>query len=146
MAAVQTTYNASIAAAVAGLVANMETQNSITRLCEDSSIGFGKAVFQGTADNEVTATASAAFKGITMIDTTLSHDTPDQYEAGDNVAILTDGVIWVEAGDTVAAGEAAYVDGDGNFVESASGATQLVGCTFDSSGADGDLVKLRVRA
>lgn len=146
MAAVQTVYNARIGAAVAGLIANMETANTITRLCGVSSIGFGKAVFQHTGDDEVTTTPGTKFRGITVIDTTLDHTTPDRYEEGDNVGILEDGVIWVVAGGAVTAGAAAYVDGAGDFVIETTGATALPGCSFDSSGGDGSLVKLRVRA
>jgi hypothetical protein len=145
MAVLQSSYAAGIASAVAGLIANMETQNTITRLCEDTTIGFGKACFQGTADNEVTATASAAFVGISVIDTTLENSIADVYAEGDNMGILNKGVIWVVAGDDVAAGEAVYVDGDGKFVESESGATELPNVVFDSSGAADALVKIRLR-
>ena len=146
MAVLQSSYDTGIRAALRGLIANMETQNTVTRLCEDDAIGFGKACFQGTADNEVTATPGTKFRGISVIDKTLAHTTPDQYEAGDNIGILTDGVIWVEAGETVTAGAAAYLDGDGNFAGASTGSVELPGCYFDSSGNDGDLVKLRVRA
>ena len=145
MAVVQSTYAAGISDAVAGLVANMETSNTITRLCEDSGgVGFGKALFQGTNDNQVTATASAAFIGISIKDVTAIDDTADLYPQYDNVAVLNKGVVWVLAGGTVAAGEAVYVDGSGDFIESASGATALSGVTFDSSGSDGDLVRIRL--
>ncbi len=145
MAVLQSTYAAPISGAIAGLVANMETQKSITRRCEDTSLGFGKAVFQGTADNEVTATASAAFVGISMIDKTLENATADVYTEGQNMGILEKGVIWVVAGGDVNAGEAVYVDGDGKFVESESGATALSNVVFDSSGAADELVKIRLR-
>lgn len=145
MAVVQSTYASSISDAVAGMVANMETANKLTRLCEDSGgVGFGKALFQGTNDNQVTATASTAFIGISMKDVTAIDSTADTYPQYDNVSVLNKGVIWVLAGGTVAAGEAVYVDGSGNFVESASGATALSGVTFDSSGVDGDLVRIRL--
>ncbi|WP_022697919.1 structural cement protein Gp24 [Euryhalocaulis caribicus] len=147
MAVVQSTYSEAMTAAVAGHVANMELSNAITRAVEDEAgIGFGKAVFQGTADKEITATASAAFVGITVKDVTVENDdAADEYAEGVDAAVLTQGVIWVTAGGDVEAGEAAGVAADGDFEESASGITMLSGVTFVDSGADGDLVRIRLK-
>ncbi|OGT55488.1 MAG: hypothetical protein A3E01_09275 [Gammaproteobacteria bacterium RIFCSPHIGHO2_12_FULL_63_22] len=52
MAELQTTYSNTIAAAYAGMIANGETGNRITRTCETAAgIGFGKAVYRGANDH-----------------------------------------------------------------------------------------------
>lgn len=57
MAEVQTTYPDNMAAAYAGMIANGEVGNRISRTCEDSGgIGFGKAVFRGAGDHGCTLT------------------------------------------------------------------------------------------
>jgi hypothetical protein len=64
MAELQTSYTDYQAAAYAGLVANGETGNRISRTCEDSGgIGFGKAVYRGTGDHGCTLTQTLAAAG-----------------------------------------------------------------------------------
>lgn len=71
----------------------------------------------------------------------LPGQTADKYQQYDNVAILTGGEpIFVEAGGTVTDGADVQWDSDGNFV--ASGGSPLAGWKFDTSGSDGDLVKI----
>ena len=54
MPAVQTTYAATHAKWVEGMIPNMEPNVIVTRLAEDvEGIGFGKVCVQGTADNQV---------------------------------------------------------------------------------------------
>ncbi|WP_066795082.1 structural cement protein Gp24 [Sphingomonas soli] len=69
--------------------------------------------------------------------------TTDTYARYENVPIMTQGVIWVEAGGSVTDGAAVQVDGDGNFV--ASGGIPLPGWKFDTTGADDGLVKIAKR-
>ena len=241
MAEVQTVYATDLAVGFAGMIANGETSNRISRTCEDSGgIGFGKAVYRGAGDHGCTLAAGLAaagseaagntgngtitdtptvgtgakvgrytvtivepatdageftvedpdgntigngtvaveftgggltftvadgstdfaagdqlyvdvsggeFLGISIAHQALglvSGQTVDEYAQYENVAILTGGVIFVEAGGTVTAGAAAQVDGDGNFV--ASGGDPLpAGWVFDTGGSDGDIVKLAKR-
>jgi hypothetical protein len=57
MPVLQSTYTEGPAVAYAGMIANGETGNRITRSCADSAgIGFGKAVFRSTTDHNCTAT------------------------------------------------------------------------------------------
>ena len=52
MAELQTTYTDTIAKGYAGLIANGETGNRISRTCETAAgIGFGKAVYRGSGDH-----------------------------------------------------------------------------------------------
>ncbi|WP_270374973.1 structural cement protein Gp24 [Marinicauda sp. Alg238-R41] len=145
MAVVQSTYAAGMSAAIAGLIANMEQANVVTRQVQDTGgIGFGKAVFQGTADGEITETASALFVGVTVKDVTVDNATADTYALTANAGVLESGVIWVTAGDAVTAGAAVSVAADGNFEADASG-NQTIDAIFLDSGSDGDLVRIRVR-
>lgn len=85
-----------------------------------------------------------AFLGISIAHEALgliSGQTADEYAQYENVAILTGGTpIFVEAGGTVTDGAKVFVDTDGNFV--ASSGVPLVGWEFDTSGSDGDIVKI----
>lgn len=246
---IQSTFNDRQRAGRAGLVVNMETQNSITRINENASgaLGFGHPCFQGVADKGVllpggvvlTAAAAAragntgngaitaspatgvtavegvytlvaiepgadggvfrmedpdgeflgtvrvgvaatlgglgpftiadgatdfvagdgfnitvtsasggtAFRGITIEDKTLvlrAGETVDTFRQGDNVGLLTDGVIWVIAGGAVKAGDPAYFNpSTKRYV--ADGQIPLANCSYDTSAAtNGDLVQLRV--
>lgn len=145
MAVLQSTYSDNISAAVAGLVANMESCNIITKQIEDTGgVGFGKAVFQGTADDGVTATSSALFVGITVKDVTVDTSTADTYDEDDNLGVLEEGVIWVTAGGTVTAGGAVSVAPDGDF-EAPATANQTIDAIFVDSGSAASLVRIRVR-
>lgn len=149
MATLQSTYSNYPAAGYPGMVANGETSNRISRTCEDSAgIAFGKAVFRGSGDHGVTATAGGQFLGITIAHEALgliTGQTADQYQQYDNVAILTQGVIFVTAGEDVTDGAQAYVTSGGAIVDSSSGNTILTGWFFDQTVASGGIVKLAKR-
>jgi hypothetical protein len=85
-----------------------------------------------------------AFLGIAIADQALAivgGQSAGKYQQYDNVAILAGGEpIWVEAGGTVSDGAAVQFDGDYNFV--AAGGAPCPGWVFDTSGADGGLVKI----
>lgn len=150
MAEVQTTYLTDLAPGFAGMVANGETSNRISRTIEDAGgIGFGKAAFRGVGDHGCTATPTAgALLGITIAHETLgliAGQTADLYPRYENVAIMTLGVIWVTAGAAVADGEQAYVTSGGAITNVSSGNTILTGWFFDTTAASGALVKLAKR-
>jgi len=150
MPAIQTSYAATMPPAQAGLVANMETQNSITRLIEDAAgVGFGIALFQGAADLGVTKTPGTLFKGVSIANKTLvmaaAGGTVDVYPQRYNVALLDKGVIWVNVAAAVAAGAPAYVTSAGVWTSTATGNTAIPNATFDSSTTGAGLAKLRLR-
>lgn len=65
MPPVQTTYNERHRAGLPGLVANMETQNSVTRICEAvAGIGFGQPVVQGAGDKGALLPNQTAFAAV----------------------------------------------------------------------------------
>lgn len=150
MAVLQTTYGDTIAPGYAGMIANGETSNRISRTIQDAGgIGFGKAVFRGTGDHDCTATPTAgALLGITIAHEALgllAGQTADVYPRYENVAILTQGVIWVTAGAAVADGDQAYVTPGGVITNVSTSNVILPGWFFDTTGANGDLVKLAKR-
>jgi hypothetical protein len=150
MAVLQTSYTDQVAPGYAGMVANAETSNRITRTIEDASgIAFGKAAFRGTGDHGCTATPTAGgFLGITIAHEALglvAGQTADVFPQYGNVPILTQGVIWVTAGASVADGEQAYVTSAGAFTNVSTSNVILPGFFFDTTAASGALVKLAKR-
>ena len=152
MATYQTTYDATMPVGYAGMIANGETSNRISRTVEDATaIGFGKAVFRGTGDHGVTATPSAALMGITIANYA-SPPVPatgvqaDSYPQNSTAGILTQGVIWVSASVAVADGEQAYVTAAGAITNVLTGNTALTGWFFqDTTSAAGRLTRLAKR-
>ena len=128
MAELQTTYATTLASGYAGMIANGETSNRITRTNEDSAgIGFGLPVYRGSGDHGCTATVGTldTFLGWTIATSaqgyTASADA-DEYAQYDNVAILTSGAIYVAVKGAVTDGAALTVGTDGD-------AADLVGAT-----------------
>lgn len=155
MPAVQSTYLDNMPEAVAGMIANTEPNNLVSKQVESAAIGFGKALKQGTlASQAIAATAAAdVFVGISVRDQSVRPGaTPDVVPVGDDALVMKRGVIWVVAGAAIsAAGVPAYmVVGTaqaGRFTDAAAAGANLVipRGTFDSTcGAAGDLVKLRL--
>ena len=152
MATNQTTYTASLAAAVAGMLANGENKNVISRTVQDSGgIGFGKAAFRGTLDHGITATPAAnTFMGISLIDpaqqATPAAPTADLYARYQSVPLLTNGVVWVAAGVAVADGEQVYVTSGGVFTNVATSNVIIPNAVFDATIGAAGLVPVRLGA
>ena len=128
MAELQTTYATTLANGYAGMVANGETSNRITRTNEDSAgIGFGLPVYRGSGDHGCTATVGtlATFLGWTIATSAQGYTSSadaDEYAQYDNVAILTSGAIYVSVKGAVTGGAALTVGTGG-------GAADLIGAT-----------------
>jgi len=150
MAIAQSTYVDTLAPGYPGMVANAETSNRISRTCEDAAgITFGKAIFRGAGDHGCTATPTAgALLGISIAHEALGASlagTVDTFPQYSTVPILTQGVIWVTAGATVAKGDQAYVTSAGALTNVSTSNVILPGFFFDTSAASGSLVKLAKR-
>lgn len=145
MPTLQSTYG-TMSAARPGMIANMEeVGNDISRTVEDAAgIGFGLPVFQGSADDGITATVGAGFRGITVRAQARDANNPSLYAQYESAKVRTKGVIWVTAGATVAAGAAVYYTPAGAWTSATSGNTAVVGAIFDSSASSGGLVKIRL--
>lgn len=132
--AVQTSYSARMPAATAGLVADMQTARIDTRICETAAgIGFGLAVGRGSADNGAVLGSSAAtdFLGISVRDVTLMNADGDEYARYSNMAVMSEGTIWVTVGGDV-------VDGDIVTYSSTTGVLSSIaadGSNFAITGA-----------
>ncbi|NTS31277.1 DUF2190 family protein [Phyllobacterium sp. BT25] len=144
MPAIQTTYNATHARWVEGMVLNMEPSDVVTRLAEDvEGIGFGKVAVQGTADNQVVdSEITVKFCGIAVLDTTRP---TGKYEQFDNVAVMKKGVIVAQASVAVAVGDPVYyVPATGVLTNVASGNTLIAGAQWDTSTSGAGLAALRL--
>ena len=158
MAVVQTTYLDAPANGFAGMVANGETSNRISRTVEDAAgIGPGVAVYRGTGDHGCTATVGtlATFLGFTIADHGLATvaggvaaDVNPQYGS---VAILTTGVMWVNATAAVADGAAVTVGKGAGVADAisstAADATHIAtpGWVFDDTASGAALVRIAKR-
>lgn len=149
MAELQTTYGETIAAGYPGMVANGETSNRITRTCEDAAgIPFGVPVYRGSGDHGCTDTVgtAATFLGISIATGALALTagaTADVYPQYENMAIMTQGAIWVLAGEAVTDGAQVYADATTNaLVDTSTSNILLTDWVFDTTGANGALVKI----
>lgn len=151
MPPLQSVYNDRIGVAFAGLIANTEPNVLISREVEGAAIPFGRAVAQGTTDRQVSLADNAAdvFRGISVREQGVEFRvgaTADTFPVGSSALIMVQGVIWVLAGATVAAGAAVYVvPGTGRFTSVSTSNLAIPRAIFDSSGVDGALVKIRLQ-
>lgn len=128
MAELQTSYSETIPAGYAGMVANGETSNRITRTCEDAAgIAFGQPVYRGSGDHGCTATVGtlATFLGWTIATSAIaltSGADADEYPQYDNVPIITLGAIYVTV-------TGAVTDGAAITVGTGAGAADAIGDT-----------------
>lgn len=144
MPAIQTTYNATHARWVEGMVLDMEPATIVTRLAEDAEgIGFGKVGVQGTADNQVVdSEATAKFVGIAVLDITRP---TGKYEQYDNVALMKKGVIVVTASEAVAVGDPVYyTPATGVLSKTSTSNTLIAGAQWDTSTSGAGLAALRL--
>lgn len=145
MPAVQTTYSATMAPYSLGQVSRSEFSNTISRECEPSGgIGFGLAVIQGTADHQAKLGAAGVFLGITVKDVTLDSSRSDKYAQYDTMAIVTQGVIAVTAGEDVVAGDAVYRTSAGALNKTSSGNTLISNARWETTVASGAVGLLRL--
>lgn len=147
---VQTAYAETMKPGKAGMVANMTNWDGDTRLCETvAGIGFGKAVGQGSDAKGVRIGAAAAtgFVGIAIRDVTLEISAGDKYLQGQNVAVLTEGDIWVVANAQVTAGQdVTFHKDNGTFstVAADSNNFAIAGARWMTSAGAGELAVLRL--
>ena len=145
--AVQSTYLDEPIVAFEGMIDDIEPNTLISRNVETAALGFGKGVQQGVADYGVTAIDDAAdvYRGVSVRDRSVDPASVDLTAVGKEALIMTKGVIWVTAGATVVAGAAAYViPASGKFTSSAGGNVAVPNGIFETSGADTELVAIRL--
>lgn len=149
--AVQTNYSENIRAGVAGMIANMEAADLISREVETTAgIGFGVPVQQGTADKQVDIVGAGATEvvGITVRERSVNPATPEKFAVKETARLIRKGVIYAVNEGGVSAGDEVWVTlADGTFTNAdagSDGSIQLAGCRWDSSAADGEIALLRV--
>lgn len=146
--ALQTTYTENMAPGSLGRRANMEEWNTITRSLEGTDpLLFAVPVQEGTAEHTCAIFTTGNFIGVSEANVVLGHDTPDQYQQYDSVAICESGVIWVGVGvgGATKRTQAYFIAATGLWTSTAAGAVLVPGAEFDSTAAAGSLAKLRVR-
>lgn len=144
MGTIQSTYAATHARWVEGMVLNMEPNVIVSRLAEDAEgINFGKVCVQGTADNQVVdSEATVKFVGIAVLDTTRP---TGKYEQYDTVAVMKKGVIVVTASEAVAVGDPVYyTPASGVLSKTSTSNTLIAGATWDTSTSGSGLAALRL--
>lgn len=128
MAEVQTTYTDSIAKGYAGMIANGEQSNRISRTVEPAGgIGFGVPCYRGTGDHGCTDTVGtlATFLGWSIVHQALGlvdGQTADEYAQHETAAILTEGAIYIQV-------TGAVTDGAPITVGAGAGLADLYGAT-----------------
>lgn len=144
----QTTYSEQMPIGQVGRRANMEEWNTITRSLEGATpLKFGVPVQEGVADHTCVIFSTGDFIGVSEASVTLVHNTVDQFEQYDSVPVCETGVIWVTAGvgGATKRSQAYFIAATGLWTSTAAGAVLVPGAEFDTAGAAGSLVKLRVR-
>lgn len=157
--AVQTVYNDTQPAGVAGAQATMIRGDLISRTVETAAIGFGRAVEQGTSDKGCVAFAGGTVLGITILDRSASGmsvtdgqvttHTPDTFGVGESARISAvggGGDVWVVCATGCSAGDGVFVrPSNGDFQDSnANSAVQIPGARWDTSATAGGLAVVRL--
>lgn len=138
---VQSSYGRYMTAGAAGQPADMHNYDADTRICESTAIGFGLAVSKTGNDNGCIL-GGTVFAGIAVRDVTISHDTPDQYQEGDNVAVMVRGDIWVKVGAAVEAGRAVSYNTTTGVIGTSG--TAIAGAAFLDSAAENGFARVRL--
>lgn len=147
---VQTAYASNMQPGKPGMVANMTNWDADTLLCETvAGIGFGKAVGQGSdpKGGRIGAAAATGFRGVSVRDVTLEISAGDKYVQGQNMAVLTEGDIWVIATAAVQAGQdVTFHKDNGTFstVAADSNNFAIAGARWMTTAGIGELAVLRL--
>lgn len=158
---VQTTYASVRPVAFEGMRANLGLTNITSKVAEDSAVPFGRAVTRGTADNQCklpTATGED-FLGVSEMTSAWSENSDDLhvYEEYREVNIVDFGSIWVYTEQSVVPGNSVFfrhtadtapLDVLGRFRKDSSGgdADQVLGATFETTAAAGELARIKLNA
>ena len=147
MPALQTSYGNVLQPAVPGMIADMRNRTVLSRVAQIGPVAFGVPSFRGTADNTmltVGATGAGAFEGITVRDPTVRPlvTYPDTFQQYDIVPVLIKGIVWVRVVSPVTPGQAALLDGAGNFTALSGTGYATDAITFTTNPAAGQTITL----
>jgi hypothetical protein len=150
---VQTAYDTYIPKQYAGGLADDNPTRKVTYIAEGGAIPYGRAVQQGASDDQaVIGTATTAYLGITIRHH--SQENPlgsesEQYPAGDLMAVMEEGSLFVDLINTGAKGALIYsVDADGTIGAgvAVAGQTQIPGGSLEETIAAAGIAKIRLRS
>lgn len=146
MPTIQDVYGFRMPVGFEGTQANMEPVVHITRTVTGGPIRLGRVVVQGETDMSVKAPAGT-YRGLAIESSEVrATGGVDQYPAGSEACVAVKGVYWVRAVAAVTApGTPAFYAPDGTITPTAGGGTPIPNAIFDSTGAAGALVKLRLQ-
>lgn len=145
MAVLQSSFGEDIQVGYPGMEADGELSNIITRTLESGTVGFGKAVYQGTNDRGAVTTPSANLLGFTIANPSLpvtAARPADTYAAKDSLRVKNRGKIWVTAGAAVTPRQPVFVTAVGAITNVSTGNTAATGWEFDDTAASGALVRI----
>lgn len=131
---------------------NPATISSNNYFCEDTSIGFGLVVQEGTATNQAKLGGDGTSIGVSVrvMKEKESGDSTTQYNQYDAMTILQDGEIYVSLGNTASAGADIYYNDTTGVIyagTASTGQTQFPTGSklLQTASTAGDIVKIRVR-
>lgn len=146
MSVVQNTFNEDIPVGYAGMEADGELSNIISRVLEGSTAcAFGRPVYRGSADRGVTLTVSASLMGFALATKgkpVTSGRAADTYAPGDTIPIKERGKIWVNSTTATTDGAQVYVTSDGAVTATSGGNTAATGWFFEDTRSDAGLVRI----
>ncbi len=149
MATVQDTYNTAPAIGYAGMVANGETSNRISRIVEDAAgLAFGKFAWRGSGDRGAILVPTAgtilgvciADHGNTLVPGGLA--SADIVPQGRSAALMTKGAIYILTGEAVTDGAQVYVTSAGAIVDTVGSNIIAPGWFFDDTAADASICRI----
>lgn len=140
----QSTFTATHARWVEGMILNQEQANIVSREVETvAGIGFGKVAQRGTGDHQIkVSSASPKYLGITVMDPAKFGDAYAQF---DTANVMTRGIIVVQASVAVAAGDPVYfVPATGVFTNVSTSNQAIPNAQFDTSTSGAGLAAVRL--
>jgi hypothetical protein len=146
--ALQTTITQFQAPGAPGLIANAETRNLISRSLAGDDVPFGAPVYRGASEDLCSGDAADGdLLGLARrMGTVNPMNGGDVYTEHDEVAIMTEGVMWEATADAVVAGTPARYNTATNLWTDAAVAGTVIavpGAEFDSSTTAAGLAKVR---
>ena len=141
-------YTGSDTRGLVGGHVNSEEWNAITRLADnvaEATIGPGQPVIRLAGNDVVVRGGWASGVHLGLVRSAIDLDTTTGAVEGQHLAIMTMGVMYVAAGGTCTAGtQAGYNPATDRWGDIAGSYVAVPGCEFDSAGATGGLVKIRI--
>lgn len=136
-----------------GLIANAEARNLVSRSLAigAAAVYFGVPVYRGATDDLCSPlNTDGDFFGVSRRSGVNNPQSAvvDTFEPGDEVPIMTQGVIWVETADAVVAGVPANYNTATRLWTDAAVAGSVIavpGCEFDTGTTAAGLAKVRVQ-